>query len=55
MIEITYSDGKFFAKGTFSLGIAGVFENKDSGDSVIKIQDTLQDILEELKKEIDMF
>ena len=51
MIEITYSDGKFVAKGTFSLGIAGVFENKDSGDSVIKIQDTLQDILEELKKE----
>lgn len=51
MIEVIYSDGKFLAKGTFSLGIAGVFENKDFNDKNIEIQDTLQYILEELEKE----
>ena len=29
MIEVKYENGKFLAKGTFSVGIAGVYENKD--------------------------
>lgn len=37
MIEIIYADSKFLAKGTFSLGIAGVFENKDFNDKKIEI------------------
>lgn len=51
MIEVIYSDGKFFVKGTFSLGIAGVFENRDFSDSNIEIADTLEYILAELEKE----
>lgn len=51
MIEVIYSDGKFLAKGTFSLGIAGVFENKDFNDSIIEIDGTLNQILKELEKE----
>lgn len=51
MIEVIYSDGKLLAKGTFSLGIAGVFENKDFNDSIIEIDSTLNHILKELEKE----
>ena len=51
MIEIIYADSKFLAKGTFSLGIAGVFENKDFNDKKIEIHSDLDYILKELKKE----
>lgn len=51
MIEFIYKDGRFLAKGTFSLGIAGVFENKEFGDGNIEIRAGLHEIQEELKKE----
>lgn len=51
MIEVIYAGGKFLAKGTFSLGIAGVFENKDFNDSNIQIISTLNHILKETEKE----
>lgn len=52
MIEVIYADGKFLVKGTFSLGIAGVFENKDfTEDGEITIKADLPYILKELKKE----
>lgn len=52
MIEVICVDGEFLVKGTFSLGIIGVFENKDfTEDGEITINDTLSDILEELDEE----
>lgn len=51
MIEVIYADGRFLAKGTFSLGIAGTYENKDFDDDQIQIKATLPYILKELEKE----
>ena len=51
MIEIIFKEDRFLAKGTFSMGIAGVFENKDFGDGNIEIDAGLQEILKELQKE----
>ena len=51
MIEVICDGGKFYAKGTFSLGIAGVYENKDFNNGNIEIRDTLYSILEEIKRE----
>ena len=51
MIQVIYENGQFLVKGTFSLGIAGVYENKDFGDEQIEISDDLEYILEELKNE----
>ncbi len=50
MIEIKYEDGMFLAKGTFSIGIAGVYENKDFGDGNITIDIELEDLLEDLQE-----
>ncbi|GFI22299.1 hypothetical protein IMSAGC011_01074 [Lachnospiraceae bacterium] len=50
MMEIKYQDEKFLAKGTFSIGIAGVYENKDFGEGNIEINIELEDILEDLQK-----
>lgn len=56
MIEVICIDGKFLAKGTFSLGIAGVFENKEFSDGGnITIISTLSYILKELKKDEPFF
>ena len=46
MIEVIYADGRFLAKGTFSLGIAGTYENKDFDDDQIQIKATLPYILD---------
>ena len=51
MIQVIYENGQFLAKGTFSLGIAGVYENKEFGQEQIEIDADLDYILKELKKE----
>ena len=51
MIQVIYENGQFLVKGTFSLGIAGVFENKEFGQEQIEIDGELEDILDELKDE----
>ena len=51
MIEIKYEDGKFHAKGNFSIGIAGVYENKDFDEGNITIDIELDDVLDALQEE----
>lgn len=51
MIQIIYKDGVFLAKGTFSMGIAGVYENKNFEEENIIIDIELEDIIEEMQKE----
>lgn len=51
MIEIKYEDGKFLAKGTFSIGIAGVYENRDFDKGNITIDIELDDVLDALQEE----
>lgn len=48
MVEIIYRDGKFLAKGSFTLGLAGTFVNEDFDGDCIEIEPSLDDILEEL-------
>ena len=55
MIEIKYENGMFLAKGTFSIGITGVYENKDFGDGNITIDIELEDLLEDLQEEDSYF
>ncbi|MDE6917469.1 MAG: hypothetical protein K2P39_11820, partial [Lachnospiraceae bacterium] len=55
MIEIQYKNGTFLARGTFSMGIAGVYENKEFGQGNITIGDTLEGILRELRREQSSF
>lgn len=51
MIEVKYEGGKFLAKGTFSVGIAGVYENKDFDGDDITIDIELDELLADLRKE----
>lgn len=51
MIEIKYKNGEFLAKGTFSIGIAGIYENKNFGKGNITIDIELDDILDALQEE----
>lgn len=51
MIKVIFENGHFNVKGTFFIGIAGVFENKNFGDENIEIRDTLEDILAGLNDE----
>lgn len=51
MIQVIYEDGQFLVKGTFSLGIAGIYENKEFGDEQIEFHDDLEYILEQLKND----
>lgn len=49
MIEVICANEKFLVKGSFSLGIAGVFENKEFTETgTISIYDTLPCLLEAL-------
>ena len=49
MIEVICANEKFLVKGSFSLGIAGVFENKEFTETgTISIYDTLSCLLEDL-------
>ncbi len=47
MIEVIYKDGSFKAKGTFSLGIAGVFANEDFDGETIMFDEDLIDYIED--------
>ena len=46
MIEVIYDDGSFKAKGSFSLGVAGVFTNDDFDVGTIAFD---EDLLDEIK------
>ncbi|MDE7229060.1 MAG: hypothetical protein K2N56_01140 [Oscillospiraceae bacterium] len=48
MVEIIYRDGRFLAKGSFTLGLAGTYVNESFDDEDIEIESTLEDILDEL-------
>jgi len=50
MIEIKYENGKFLAKGTFSMGIAGVYENKDFDADDITVDIELDELLADLQR-----
>ena len=44
MLKIICKEGHFLAKGTFSIGIAGTFENKDFGEGNIEFTLSLRDL-----------
>lgn len=48
MIQVKIEDGKFLAKGTFDMGIAGVFENKEFGQGNIEIEYEVEEFIEDL-------
>ncbi|MDE5825732.1 MAG: hypothetical protein K2H91_13755 [Lachnospiraceae bacterium] len=48
MVQVICRDGKFLVKGTFDMGIAGFYENKDFGDKVIQIDNSLDDMIKGL-------
>ncbi len=50
MINIKFEDGKFLVKGTFNLGLAGIYENKEYGVGNIQILHELHDILEDIER-----
>lgn len=45
MVQVICRDGKFFVKGTFDMGLAGFYENKDFEDEAIQIEDDLVDMI----------
>ena len=50
MIEGIYRDGKFLAKGSFALGLAGTFTNQTFDDTMIQFRDDYTHICQELTK-----
>lgn len=55
MVEIICKDGKFLAKGTFTLGLAGTYINEDFDGEQIEIGYNLEEVLGELDKEDSFF
>lgn len=54
MVKIIHKEGEFLVKGTFSFGIAGVYENVEYGDSPIGLlYMSLNDLLRAMEKEKD--
>ena len=47
MVRVKCENGKFLIKGTFDMGIAGVFENKEYGEGNIEL-DSFNDEVEKL-------
>lgn len=55
MVSVICEDGQFLVKGTFDMGIAGVFENKEykkyeDDGALIIIENSLEDLKEELEE-----
>lgn len=50
MIQVKHKDGEFLVKGTYFLGIAGTYENKDFAGEQLFIDYTLEDIEEDLEQ-----
>lgn len=48
MVQVICRDGKFFVKGTFDMGLAGFYENKEFEDEAIQIENDLDDMIEGL-------
>lgn len=48
MVQVICRDGKFLAKGTFDMGLAGFYENKDFEDRAIQIENSLEDMIQGL-------
>ena len=51
MVQVICRDGKFLAKGTFDMGLAGFYENKDFEDRAIQIENSLEDMIQGLEKD----
>lgn len=51
MVEIICQDGKFLAKGSFTMGLAGTYVNESFEDESITVHLTLDYILKELDNE----
>lgn len=50
MIEVTYQDDRFLVKGSFALGLAGIFTNQTFDDTMLEISDDYDYICQELAK-----
>ena len=48
MVHVKIENGQFLVKGTFDMGIAGVFENKDFGQGNIEIEYKVEDFIKDL-------
>ena len=51
MIEVICKENYFLARGTFSIGLAGIYENKNFDDKKITIRPSLHYMLRELEKD----
>lgn len=51
MVNVIFKDGEFLIKGTFSMGIAGVNENKEYGDECIYFESGFEELAEDLESD----